>query len=191
MPAEWQNQNKAKHDMVDNRIDLLSHKDNGNHESSVSQTLVVVIFVLVTSAHALVGLLARVDPLAVDIDGVGECAGGGGVGLLADAADGLGEPVLEVDAALHAARVVAERAVEALVKLLRLLIRPRLRLGHPRLALPHCRAARRGGWWRPLADIGLRCRKDSRSRKRLKSFVTLREGPVLYGTPFIDGSRAR
>jgi hypothetical protein len=99
---------------------------------SRSQTLLDVVFVVVTTASALVGLLARVDPLAVDVDGLGERVGAGGVRLLADAAHGLGEPVLEVDGALHAARVVAERAVERRVQL-----RLRQQLGRPRLALPH------------------------------------------------------
>jgi hypothetical protein len=81
---------------------------------SRSQTLLDVVFVgvVVTAASMLVGLLARVDPLAVDVDRLGERVGAGGVRLLADATHGLGEPVLEVDGALHTARVVAERAVE-------------------------------------------------------------------------------
>jgi hypothetical protein len=81
---------------------------------SRSQTLLDVVFVgvVVTAASTLVGLLARVDPLVVDVDRLGERVGAGGVRLLADAAHGLGEPVLEVDGALHTARVVAEQAVE-------------------------------------------------------------------------------
>lgn len=47
----------------------------------------------------LVGLLAFVDPLAVDVEGLCEGVRLGGVGLLARPAGGHGDPELEVDAA--------------------------------------------------------------------------------------------
>ena len=87
---------------------------------------------------ALVGFLAGVDPLAVDVDGLRQRVGLGGVGLLADDAGRHGERMafLEEDAALDGAPVVAEGAGEVGVQLRRLL-GLRHQLGGPRLPLPH------------------------------------------------------
>ena len=86
-------------------------------------------------AHTLIDALALVDPLAVDVDGLGERIGHGGVALLADVARRRGHLVLEVDVALHGGSVAAERAAEGRLQLLHLL--PRRRLRARRLPLPH------------------------------------------------------
>lgn len=57
----------------------------------------------------------------VDVGGRGQIVGDGAVALVADEARRLRVPQLEVDAALDALRVVAERAREDLVQLRRLL----------------------------------------------------------------------
>ena len=85
---------------------------------------------------ALVGLLAGVDPVVVDVDGLGEVVRGGVVELLADVADGGGDVELEVDGAGHAAGVVAEGAAEGDVQLGRRFL-PGRHLGAHRLALRH------------------------------------------------------
>jgi hypothetical protein len=79
---------------------------------------------------------AGVEPLAVDVDGLRERVGLGVVATLADEAREHGVHLLDVDDALDAVRVVAERAHEGRLQL-RLLLRPRQQLGHPRLALSH------------------------------------------------------
>ena len=88
------------------------------------------------AGDALVGVHAGVDPLAVDVDGLRQGVGAGGVALLADAARRPGEPALEDDEAPDGVGVAAERAGEHRVQLRRLLGR-RHRL--PRLPLPHGR----------------------------------------------------
>lgn len=87
-------------------------------------------------AEALVGVLAGVDPLAVDVDGLRERVGAGEVARAADAARRPGDPFLAVDVAPDGLGVVAERAGELRVQL-RLLLGRRHRLGGPRLPLPH------------------------------------------------------
>lgn len=88
------------------------------------------------AAEALVGVLAGVDPLAVDVDGLRERVGAGEVARAADAARRPGDPFLAVDVAPDGLGVVAERAGELRVQL-RLLLGRRHRLGGPRLPLPH------------------------------------------------------
>lgn len=89
---------------------------------------------------ALVGALALVDPLVVDVGGRGEIIWDDAVALVADEARRLRVPVLELDAALDAFRVVAEWAGEDFLQL-GCLLRLRRQLGAPRLPLPHLAVA--------------------------------------------------
>lgn len=88
------------------------------------------------AAGVVVGALALVDPLVVDVSGRGQVVGDGAVTLLADEARRLRVTQLEVDEALDTLRVIAERAREDLVQFRRLLWLRR-QLGAPRLPLPH------------------------------------------------------
>lgn len=95
------------------------------------------------AAGVVVGALALVDPLVVDVSGRGQVVWNGAVTLLADEARRLRVTQLEVDEALDALRVIAERAREDLLQFRRLLWL-RSQLGAPRLPLPHRRSTMSG-----------------------------------------------
>ena len=95
-----------------------------------------VAVVVPADAAALVGAPPLVDPLAVDVDGLGQRLGGGAVARFAGTARGLGALALGVDPALDALAALADRAPEDRAQLPVRLLRRRRHLRRPRARRP-------------------------------------------------------